>query len=709
MSTRPLQVLPVVAVDGCIEVQVGTDTLTIDNHIEPIWSVLRYSNGRRDTAELIEACSEASGIEKDLITAVVEDLTALGVLADSRRLHSLAMECSDNPMLFVADMRISEYSNYEKTKGWEPAGEPIQLAQSEPKTRRRRRSCRSFQESPIPLEHLGELLREATDRTPSAGALYPIRLALLLNRPVGDLQAGVYHYDAPHHSLIPGPTSSSPELRHALNREDGVHNAPAVVLVAGDMQRQTQKYANRGWRYTLIEAGIAVDRIVNFAAAAGLGSLVFGGYDDAAMSRLVFGNDAPQLRSIVTVALGYSSEQPGPDMDLEWLHSYLDREFVGPGLLVQSTGSTDLWRRPGDLSFHQVLATTSPKGSSDTSTVEDRTCGGTAASTIAAGAKAIVECIERDVSGALRVDKVGTASEVQPDFEIASFVPLTKNQIDNHDYLQIYNPEKTLQWSKATNLSTGEQVHVPVDLVFYPLSTKTLGRPLLCAANSSGIASHTDLSEAQRRAFLELVERHAVLTSWHQQIPPVQVPEPGWGDYLRRRGAYWCGQGFKVRVLDYSIDGVPVAGIAIGSNTHLPGFAFGSAAAPSWDVAATKAFHEAEVAIAAQRSLGSQPVAANEVRSPLEHGRFHANDPERTAWNFLSCGEPLAGWQPSPAVEGFAELFALYQPLAVEIDSPWPINTCRVLSPRAFPISFGTALEHRPSWSEAPDLPHFIS
>jgi thiazole/oxazole-forming peptide maturase SagD family component len=709
MPIRPLQVLPAVPVDGSIQIRAGSDIVTVENQVDAIWAVLRFSNGRRETAEVVEKAAEVSGLESSLLEEVVGDLERLGVLADSRTLHPRVMAFSDNPMPYSSDMRFSEYVAYEHTRGWEPEGEVISLEEARATSFGNRRSCRGYQETPVPMSVLSQLLQAATDRPPSAGALYPIRLALILNRPTESWGMGAYHYVAAEHGLVPIAPVSTEELRYVLNREDGIFNAPAVVVIAGDMNRQTTKYSNRGWRYTLIEAGIAVDRIVNSAHAADLGSLVFGGYDDVAMSRLLYGKDAQQVRSIVAVALGRPSNSALPDLDLERLHNLLDVEFVGDGRLVEHAGPTDFWRRPGDLSFHQVLATAHAESSGFPTPLEDRTCSGTAASIIAARAKAIVECIERNASEKVRVDRVGPGREVNPGFELSAFAPLSPEQVDAHAFLQSFDPDVSLQWVSATDLQTGKGTFVPVDLVFYPLSTKTLGRPLLYAANSSGIAAHTDPAEAQRRALLELIERHTVLTSWHEQCAPVRVPTSGLSDYLRRRREYWRGQGYDLHLLDYSTDGIPVAGVIIGSDATFPAFAFGSAAATTWSSAVLKAFQEAEVGIAGHRSLREDPIPADSVRTPLHHGTYHAYDPNRVAWTFLLSSATQRSWEEPAALFDLSPVIDTYLPLAVRIDSPEPIHTWRVLSPRVFPVSFGRSLEHRPAWSKAPKVPHFIA
>ena len=709
MTTRPLQVVPVVAAGEHIQLRAGAKTITVENHVEAIWALLKVTNGYRSVDEVVDLAVEETDIERTLLEAVVGDLERLGILVDSRALHETVITYSDNPMPFPSEMRISEYLGYEHAAGWEPAGDRIPLAPCPTHPASKRRSSRAYGNESISIAELASLLQRATDRPPSAGGLYPTRLAVVLNRAVGDLETGVYHYEHGSHSLVSAGDASREEIRYALNREDGVHNAPVVIAVSGDMERQTKKYSNRGWRYTIIEAGIAVERLVNAACDLGLDSLVFGGYDDHVMSRLLYGDDAPRVRTIVTVAVGHGTAENLPDLDLEFLHNQLDELFIGDGRLIESAGATDLWRQPGDLSFHQVLATLRAADESDPSPADERTCGGTGASIVAARAKAIVECIERYASSQVRVDRTGAAIDVNPEFDPAPFVLLDPDQIATSPFLTPFRPDLPLEWVSGRDLHTGAETFVPVDLVYYPLSTSRLGRPILFAANSSGIASHTDPAEATNRALLELMERHAVLTSWHEQNAPFAVPPNALSPYLHNRRRYWQAQGYELHVLDFSTAAVPVAGIAIGSSTKFPAFSFGSAAAINWRDAVVKALHEAEVGIAGHRSLEEEPITAEKVSTPLEHGLFHAYDPDRTAWNFLTSASTPNDYSIPESLRTFEMIIETMRPIAVQIDSPKPIHTFRVLSPSLFPISFGAALEHRPAWSKAPQVPHFIA
>jgi SagB-type dehydrogenase family enzyme/YcaO-like protein with predicted kinase domain len=705
MVPQPLQVSPAVAVEDGIQFRVGTEAITVSGHEAIVWAILRYTNGLRSWVEVIDKAAEQVDAPASQVSAAAEDLVSLGVLEDSRALHDLMLGVTENPMTFASDMRPNEYAAYESELGWVPEGDRLRLPAlvgAHPS----RRSCRAFGDAPLTPDDLGQLLSHACNQAPSAGALRPIRLSAVVNRAVGDIPPGLYHYVAANHSLVAGRPTSDEERRFMLNREDGVHNAPVVLVVAADLQRQTRKYANRGLRYSLIEAGIAVERLLTAASELSLESLVFGGYDDVALSEGLFGYDTPRIRSLITIAVGHRGDRPLPDLDLEDLHTRVDDLFVGDGRIVEGAGATARWRVPGDLSFHQVLATL--RGPDDRDVV-DRICGGTGASLVAARTKAIVECVERHSSGIIRVDAVGPARTVNPRFSLSGFAPLTSEQIANSPYLVPFDPDTQLEWVVARDAARNEETFVPVDLVYYPLSVDVLGRRLLFAANSSGVASHTQVDEAERRALFELIERHAVLTAWHRQDAPSRVAPLDLPKYARSREEYWATQGYELLVLDFSDLGVPVAGVAIGSSTSTPVMTFGSAAAGSFDEAVVKALHEAELALAGYRSTPEGPMAADEVVTPLHHGRFHAYDDQRRAWDFLRDGGTGSPDASTPVRVDYSAVVDLVHPLFVQIDSPAPIVTVRALSDRLLPISFGSALEHRPSWSLAPNLPHFIA
>ena len=711
-SVRPVQVLGAIPVGDHVMIRTPTRTLSINNHVDAVWEVLRHANGHLSTDDVLDAATAGAHHDRSILSAVMNDLLRLGVLVDSRSLHRQVMSWSDNPMVYGSDMRISEWSDYEQQAGWTPVGDEVPLPESiDASPWATRSSCRSFTPQPVSTTDLARILQHTSDRPVSGGGLYPVRLSVVLRRTDGAISPGLYHYDAKKHVLVRAGETCEEQILFALNRADGIHNSPAVIVISADFKRQSSKYANRGWRYTLVEAGVAVERILHLSLDVGLASLVFGGYDDIELSRILYAGEADDVRTVTTVALGHKAQTAAPDLDLEHLNAVLDELFVGEDGIVESTGATNLWRLPGDLSFHQVLSTVrAPQGATGPQAEsKNRMCGGTGPSIVQARAKAIVEAVERHASGLVRVDSTGTPDEVSNAIDVPVFIRLSREQVDAHDYLAHFERGTSMQWSSGHVVATGATVSVPVELVNYPIARAALGRNPVLAANSSGIASHTRDDEAIRRGFLELLERHAVLTSWHRQVPPARVPLFAYTPYLASRARYWAGQGYVMHVLDYSLNGIPIIGVVVGSATVTPSFTFGSAAAESWTDAAHKAMHEAEVGLAGYRAHPEGPLLPEEVHTPLDHGRLHAYDVSRTALQFLSGGQLNTDPPVNATAGAVCQALSDFAVIAVRIDSPDPIRTFRVLSPAAFPISFGYSLEHRPEWSVAPDLPHFIA
>lgn len=98
----------------------------------------------------------------------------------------------------------------------------------------------------------GSLLRRAA---PSAGALYSGEVYVVAER-VRGLEAGLYYYAVTEHRLIrlrEGPLLV--EVARALERPGEIENAAAAVLLSNVFGRYSRRYANRGYRYALIDSG----------------------------------------------------------------------------------------------------------------------------------------------------------------------------------------------------------------------------------------------------------------------------------------------------------------------------------------------------------------------------------------------------------------------------------------------------------------------
>jgi SagB-type dehydrogenase family enzyme len=157
----------------------------------------------------------------------------------------------------------------------------------------RRRSVRRYGTQPLALAAASQLLWAAQGTTaaggrrtaPSAGALYPLEIHLLTQRVEG-LAAGAHRYLPARHALqISNTEVTASILQQAALGQQAVSAAAAVVVITAVEVRSAGKYGARAGRYVAFEAGAAAQNLALQAVALGLGAVVIGGFDDAAVAR----------------------------------------------------------------------------------------------------------------------------------------------------------------------------------------------------------------------------------------------------------------------------------------------------------------------------------------------------------------------------------------------------------------------------------------
>jgi len=151
-----------------------------------------------------------------------------------------------------------------------------------------RRSIREFAKAPLTLEEVSQLLwaaqgitsRDGLRTAPSAGALYPLELYLVVGA-VTHLDPGVYKYLPDGHKLM---KVMAGDLRHQLATaalgQGSVADAAAALVFTAVEKRTTRKYGSRGMRYVHIETGHAAQNVFLQATALGLAAVVVGAFDD---------------------------------------------------------------------------------------------------------------------------------------------------------------------------------------------------------------------------------------------------------------------------------------------------------------------------------------------------------------------------------------------------------------------------------------------
>ncbi len=162
----------------------------------------------------------------------------------------------------------------------------------------KRRSNREYAKKPLFISELSQLLFAAqgvTGRiygtplrtTPSAGALYPYEIYIVVNN-VENLAKGVYHYSLIDHAivLIKEGDFSRDIMKAALDQEM-TRDAGVVFILAAIFDRTRAKYGERGYRYVYMEAGHISQNIYLQAASLGLGTVMVGAFLDDDMNKLI--------------------------------------------------------------------------------------------------------------------------------------------------------------------------------------------------------------------------------------------------------------------------------------------------------------------------------------------------------------------------------------------------------------------------------------
>ncbi len=158
---------------------------------------------------------------------------------------------------------------------------------------RERRTTRLFGGAPVDLAQVstlckygnGALEEPTSDRVtrraiPSGGALFPTELYVLPLSVTG-LPSGAYHYDVYGHELLrfhDGP--AEPVLAGAGYLDGALVTASIVFAISACFERQSVKYGERAYRFTLLECGHLAQNLLLVGGALGLGTLPVGGFLD---------------------------------------------------------------------------------------------------------------------------------------------------------------------------------------------------------------------------------------------------------------------------------------------------------------------------------------------------------------------------------------------------------------------------------------------
>ncbi len=155
----------------------------------------------------------------------------------------------------------------------------------------------------VTRDNQGTLFPRPFRAVPSAGALFPLEL-YFHSVSVEGLSGGLYHYNPARGNLRRLHEGDlRDEVASSLVQSEFAHDASIVLLITALFERSAFKYGERGYRFTLLEAGHVAQNMTLVANGLGLGSVTIGGFYDRGLDDLL-GLDGVTQSTLYLVAIG---------------------------------------------------------------------------------------------------------------------------------------------------------------------------------------------------------------------------------------------------------------------------------------------------------------------------------------------------------------------------------------------------------------------
>lgn len=701
----PLCAVPVVPRGAGIRFLHPKEQYDVDEFVDVIWFILGLCSGYFTSKYIVDKVTKMfQEVDQPTAESIIEDLANLGVIVDSREAYRHFHQLSTNPMSFQRGFSFKEVVEYTASARMPvKSGETIYLPESRSPLNRlqaKRRSCRSFSEDKLDIDALGHILTNGyslgNHSTPSAGGLYPLKIYVIVTRDQTGIEAGYYEYNPENNELVHYNSDVDVvQLQYAFDSDTLLYNAPVIIVIAADLERQNGKYSNRGYRYILLEAGHVAQnmQLASVEVESKIATLEYGGFLDNVLADELW-MDTPRVMPITTIAVGKPSDDK--IFNAMTLLEELENEMVGHNKPIRFVRVTSGSQPEKGESFFGATALYAPSPNQNArKSYKHRFAGGTASSSWLAKVKALAEAYERYASAQVRVDLTEKASNLKESWlDPRIITPLSAEQYQKLPFLQVFDPDVNWQWVRGVKTSTGQPVMVPVDLVFYPMTNKTFDRKLCFESSSSGVAAFTTQNEAVRRGILELIERDSIMRSWFERKSPERINLSQLPLHWQRRAAYWEQKGRNVFVLDLSNYGVVTIIVVIQDYDQFPCFVSGAASSEeSFDEAVSKAFHEAELGlIHAMRVRPHKPIDPDHVSDPGDHAKLYALPDHISNLEWLWQGKESDSLpEPTTTIRLLLEQF---EAVIVQLSNEnSPLKVVRVLSEKLVPITFGKGRE----------------
>ena len=681
---RPILVVPAVPHEDGIRFLHRNEQLDIGpEYTNELWQILEHCNGYNNVEEIAQLSDK--NIED--IESLLAELIKLELVTDSREQYLHFHRIHNYPTCFDSELSQDEIIKYTASaRAPVKTGKKIYFEKTHgtffDEVLPKRRSCRNFSDAKLSLEQIGNICHYGYyiqgHTVPSGGALYPLKIYVLIEKEQDGIAAGYYEYDAENDNLILFNSEVDIEqLKYCFNQEEMPFGSSVQVIIAADLKRQTYKYANRGYMLTLIEVGHVAENISLYCAEQGLGACEMGGVLDEPLKDELQLED--EIWPIITIPIGKPADTEIVPFDKML---YVEKN-TGDNKPVKN-----FWARTFGKDGAFFGAATTYKDYSGAIQYS----GATSTSYVDAVFKATIEGHERYYSGQIRIDKCSTAEELDLWLDPRKIAPLTPEQAKACG-VKPFDESLKINWTLGRTWD-GQRIYVPSDLIFYG-SNPTENQ--IYFGHSSGIAAHTDYQEAIKRATIELIERDALMRNWYKRESPNILNPKLLPIHVRKRKAYWEKYGRKMYVLQMPSDYGWVFETIIVSDEY-PTFVSGAAATLERDCISDpiiKSVQEAEYILLLEKDEIERNIPEPEhVLTPTDHGKIYYDKKYLDTISWLWSGN-IVNDISNIHETTFEELQQTLGVVMVDItERDSKLKVVRVFSPKLVPINFGYNSAH---------------
>lgn len=566
--------------------------------------------------------------ERSAVEALLQSMFDQGVLVDTLSLSEETWVTAENPMRFstnISSEKVSELVQQAQERHRSDEGLCIYKPQTSilERSLKKRRSTRIFSGESVDLQSVVNMLWcaygefESTEggvfhRTcPSAGALYPLLVHVVLFEKTGDMLPAVYKvcYDRSGGIGFKYQSEDTNRVARAFLNPGILNGTHGLIVLSGSLTLPGEKYGNRSLLYVPLEAGHATQNILLGSVEQNVATLEIGGFVD---QLLVGAIDLPKgYRPLTTVAFGREGKASLAD-------------------LLNSTHQVD-WAVPMFGQYRPAFAIASVRVNSQRSWSHGRD-----SSPKTALVKATAEAKEWAACGSIPNLVSAKFAELDSAVDPRSVIKFHSAQYRVKGFpFAPFDESAEYAWTRGKDYVLGAEAYVLADHVYFPFFPIT---PYYCFSNSSGCAAHPDEQKAIETATLELIERDSFMIAYLSRITLPTIREATLPDDIQGRIASLRAIGFEVWVKDHSLDLAPVA-MVFAQSEDMTYSKCASCASFDHRHAVSHALMEVEASVLSRLQNGQpKAIKPHEVGNPNDHGSLYGQKSYYQRADFLVRG-----------------------------------------------------------------------